>query len=249
MEADTDDTRIAAALERNDRYVREFVEAYNLCPYAKRCRETGKLHRTVLLDQGGAPGTAGFAAAVDSLSAAIARFERMPPESIEVGLVLLPALVPALAEGVAGARAFEQLVGAARARIQARPDAGAPDGDTMQGGTLFYCVPFHPHFAEDLGDAHRAVRFIRRSPDPTLQLVNASVLRAARGAGPGGERHVDITGLSAAELMVITAPVSLSDGIARANWRTVIEAGPDRLRALLAAFREKGPGSPSPGAA
>ena len=69
------DRRVAAALARNDRYVREFVEALNLCPYAKRTRETGKLKREVLLDAGGAPDTPGFAAAVASLDAAFQRFE------------------------------------------------------------------------------------------------------------------------------------------------------------------------------
>ena len=58
-----EDPRIAAALARNERYVREFVEAFNLCPYARRCRETGKLQRVVLLNPGGAAGTPEFHAA------------------------------------------------------------------------------------------------------------------------------------------------------------------------------------------
>ena len=32
-------------LMRNERYVREFVEALQLCPFARRCREDGKLDR------------------------------------------------------------------------------------------------------------------------------------------------------------------------------------------------------------
>ena len=47
------DPRVADALERNDRYVREFVEAFNLCPYAKRTREAGRLQRIVLLEDAG----------------------------------------------------------------------------------------------------------------------------------------------------------------------------------------------------
>ena len=214
-----------AALARNDRYVREFVEAFNLCPYAKRCRESGKLHRVVLLDAGGAPGTAGFAAALASLGGAIAGIERLPPDSIEVGLVLLPALDPSLAQGRAGARAFEQLVGAAREEMQARH---------ARGDTPFYCVPFHPHFAEDLADAHRAVRFIRKSPDPTVQLVRASVLRAVRGTDPGGSRYVDIAGLSTTQLLALAGPLSVSDRIGRVNLRTLNESGPDRMRNALA---------------
>lgn len=226
-----DDPRIAAALARNERYVREFVEAFNLCPYAKRCRETGKLHRAVLLDAGGSPGTTGFDTAVDSLAEAIAQIECLPSDSIEVGLVLLPALVPALTQGIGGARAFEQLVSAARARIEARPRDGTGRSDPP-----FYCVAFHPHFAEDLRDEHRAVRFIRRSPDPTVQLVRGSVLRAVRGADPSGSQYADIAGLSATQLMALAAPVSVSDRIARANLRTINASDADRLRSLLAEF-------------
>ena len=36
------------ALARNDRYLREFVEALRMCPYAQACRESGKLQRRVL---------------------------------------------------------------------------------------------------------------------------------------------------------------------------------------------------------
>ncbi len=217
------DPRLDAALARNDRYVLEFVEAFSFCPYAKRCRETGRLHRVVLPEIGGLPGSPGFDMAVAGLDRAIALVEDLPAESVEVGLILYPTLAPALAEGTEGAKVFEQMVGAARERVQARH----PNGDTP-----FYCVAFHPHFAEDLRDANRAVRFIRRSPDPTVQLVRASVLRAVRGANPGGANYVNVSGMSAAELMAVAAPVSVGDRIAAANLRTLGEAGMERLRRL-----------------
>ena len=221
-----EDPRIAAALERNERYVREFIEALTLCPYAKRTREDGMLRRTVLLEPGGAPQTPEFDAAAAALDGAIAAFEALPPGSIDVGLVILPALAPALAHGIDGARAFEQLVAAARERMQGRHGSG---------DTPFYCVPFHPDFAEDLRDEHRAVRFIRRSPDPTVQVVRASVLRAVRGGS--APEYVDTSGLSAAELMAVSAPLSVSDRIGRANLRTLGTQGPERLRELLARIR------------
>ena len=189
------DTRSAAALARNDRYVREFVEGFNFCPYAKRCHETGKLHRVVLL------GETDLAQAVD---AAILRFEQMPPDAIEVGLIIIPAFDQ-------GARAFEMLAGAARERMQARH---------ARGDTPFYCVAFHPALTEDLSDEHRAVRFLRRSPDPTLQLVRAGVLRKVRGSDPHGE------------------DVSVSDRIARANLDTLRREGVDKLRALLSRMKK-----------
>lgn len=229
MSARSEDRRVAAALARNERYVREFVEAFSLCPYAQRCREMGRLHRAVLLETGGAPGTTPFELAAAALDDAIARIEDLAPESVEVALILLPALDRALVDGLAGAQNFEQLVATARARMQAR----RPGGDTP-----FYCVAFHPNFAEDLTDAHRAVRFLRRSPDPTVQLVRASVLREVRGANPGGANYVNVTGMSAAELLAVAAPMSIGDRIAAANLRTIEEMGRDHMRRILADLRD-----------
>ncbi|OGA00020.1 MAG: hypothetical protein A3H35_14890 [Betaproteobacteria bacterium RIFCSPLOWO2_02_FULL_62_17] len=228
MSDNSDDPRIAAALARNDRYQREFVEAFSLCPYSRRCRETGKLQRTVLLDQGGGPGTQDFDAAAEAIVAAIARLEKLPPDSIEVGLLVLPALDPALASGLEGARNFEQLVRVARERMQA---------GHARGEAPFHCVAFHPHFPEDLADEHRAVRFIRRSPDPTVQLVRASLLSRLRHGDPSGAHYVDTAGLSAAELMAVDAPVPVAARIGQANLCTLNQANPDRLRELLAEIR------------
>lgn len=227
----TVDPRIAAALARNDRYLHEFVEALNLCPYSRRCRESGGLQRAVLLERGGPPGAAGFDAAVLAIDAAIDRFERQPSESIEVALIILPALDAVLARGVAGARAFENLVHAVRQRVQRRH---------VRGTEPFYCVPFHPDFQEDLANEHRAVRFIRRSPDPTVQLVRTALLLGARHADPSGTHYVDNAGLSVAALMALSAPVSLASRIAQANLRTLHAAGVAPLRALLAEIRSHG---------
>ena len=220
---------ITQALARNDRYVKEFVEAFNLCPYARRCRETGKLHRTVLIGPGGLPGTPEYDALLTRAADTIARIETEPPETIEVALIVFPALVPELSQGEQSARAFEQFVTRVRERMQARHGGG---------DTPFYCVPFHPDFPEDLTDEHRAVRFIRRSPDPTIQLVRGSVLRAVRGVDPGNSRFVDVSKMTAAELMAITVPLSVSDRIAKANHAELLAQGPERLRALLAGMRK-----------
>ena len=117
--------------------------------------------------------------------------------------------MPAPASGLDAAHAFEKLVAAARERMRARHGSG---------DTPFYCVPFHSDFAEDLRDEHRAVRFIRRSPDPTVQLVRAAALRATRGMDP-------------------SVPLSMSDRIARANLDTLRREGPERLRELLSQIR------------
>ena len=193
------------ALRRNDRYLREFVEALRLCPYAKTCRESGKLHRRVL-------------AGAEQAGEAIREIEALPDQSVEVALLIFPG---APAGSAQAARDFEAFCAELRPRL-----------------TKFYAVAFHPDLPRDLQDAHRAVQFIRRSPDPTLQLVRASVLREVRGAD-NGSRFVDSSKLTLEQLMAISAPISVSDAIAEANLTTVQSAGPDRLEALLASFRER----------
>jgi hypothetical protein len=187
MEAST-----AAALARHERYVRDFVEAFNFCPYARRSRETGTLQRVVLLEKD-------FDAAVSAVDKAIERFEQLPAQAMEVGFIILPMLGQRPQE-------FEMLVRAAREKTEARHGSSA---------TPFYCVAFHPDFAEDLTDEHRTVRFLRRSPDPTVQLVRASVLEKVRATTP-----------------------SASDRIAAANLATLKSEGADAMRALLAAMRK-----------
>ncbi|HZE61435.1 MAG TPA: DUF1415 family protein [Burkholderiales bacterium] len=187
----------AAALARHERYVREFVEGFNFCPYARRSRETGTLQRVVLLEES-------FPAAASAIADAIERLEQLPAASVEVAFIILPSLE------LESAREFEMLVRAAREQTEARHGSSA---------TPFYCVAFHPDFAEDLVDEHRAVRFLRRSPDPTVQLVRASVLEKVRASN---------------------ATPSVSDRIAAANLQTLKDEGADAMRALLGVIRANG---------
>ncbi|HUJ27626.1 MAG TPA: DUF1415 family protein [Myxococcales bacterium] len=201
----------AAALARNDRYIREFVEALRICPYAKTCRESGKLQRRVLESLQQAPSV-------------MAEIEAMPEDSVEVALLIFPG-APAGSERAA--RDFENFCAGLRPGLEA-----------------FYCVAFHPDLPRDLADGHRAVQFIRRSPDPTIQMVRASVLRAVRGPDDGGTRV--LTGaheLSLEQLLAIATPLSLADRIAQANLETLQREGPDRIEALLSSFRARAAGT------
>ncbi len=65
-----------AVLALNARYLEEFVEAYNFCPFAKRCRASGRLAREVFAGSEIAP---------------IAEWVRaLAPTSAEVALAILP---------------------------------------------------------------------------------------------------------------------------------------------------------------
>jgi|SRR5215468_9526884 len=191
-------------LERNDRYIREFVEALHICPYARTCRTSGKLHRRVL-------------DGLDQALPAMHEVEAMAEDAVEVALLIFPG---ARADGLESAREFESFCASLRPSL-----------------TKFYCVAFHPDLPRDLFDAHRAVQLIRRSPDPTIQMVRASVLRAVRGVSDGGTRVIDPSKMTLEELMAVASPLSLADRIAEANLATLHREGPDTIERLLSDFR------------
>ena len=193
----------SAALARNDRYLREFVEALELCPFARKCRETGRLDRRVF--RGGRT--------TEATLAAIAELELTTEDQVEVALFLFP-------EFTAGVRAFEEFRDEVRASLH-----------------LFYCVAFHPDLPMDLADANRAVSFLRRAPDPTLQLVRIATLDRVRSGRPAGSVYLDASELSLDELRSLQRPPSVSEQIAEANFRTLQRHDPQRLADLLARFR------------
>src|SRR5467141_3283970 len=178
---------------------------------SRRCREEGKLQRRVIRRREDALPT-------------IREIEAMPEDAVEVALLIFPEEP---ADGEESARAFEAFCAALREQMFAAHPGQAP----------FYCVAFHPDLPRDLLDANRAVRFIRRSPDPTLQLVRASVLESVRGGSDGGSRYLDVSQLSLEQAMALVSPLSLAERIAEANLATLHREGPDRLDLLLSSLR------------
>src|SRR4051812_32264154 len=86
---------IRQALLRNDRYLTEFIEALAICPYAKSCRETGRLYREVILDS---------ELEAQAVADRIRALESAAGKEVEVGLLIFPRLQ-------LGAQGFERLVG------------------------------------------------------------------------------------------------------------------------------------------
>jgi hypothetical protein len=193
----------AAALARNDRYLREFVEALELCPFARKCRESGRLARRVLRGERPAEATA----------AAVRELELTSEEQVEVALLIYPEFAGDL-------RAFEEFRDDVRGSLR-----------------LFYCVAFHPALPMDLSDANRAVSFLRRSPDPTLQLVRISTLDRVRSGRPSGSTYLDPARLSPDELRSTVRRLSVSEQIAEANLGTLQREDPARIAQLLADLR------------
>jgi len=134
----------------------------------------------------------------------------------EIALLIFPRIGLGRAE-------FEQFVG----RVQ-DADASAH----ALGAIPFVFAAFHPDAAPDLSDAERLVPFLRRTPDPTIQLLRAAAVDRVRAGTPQGTQFVDIRLLDADAV----APVPLRERIARTNLATVKRMGVGEMTARLDAI-------------
>lgn len=204
-----------AALDRNDRYLRDAVEAFGLCPFARQCRATGKLRRMVV--------PTGDQRAL--LVAALTELQATGDDDFEVALVLVPAFGGPSSE-------FESLLRHCEADVSALLHA--------QGRKpACFAVVFHPDLPYAAEQPHQLVGLLRRSPDPTVQLVRRSLLDRVRGTH-GEYRYVDIDAApTLAAAMALAAALGteapLSERIARANLETFAARGPELLAAITSA--------------
>lgn len=134
------------ALRLNARYVEEIVVGWGLCPWAAQAWRTGAVSRRVSLDRAAEP--APVLAFIDELAAS----------DQAIGLFIWPRLP---LDAAAFGRFAEQV----------------RRGDRARHEPPFLMAAFHPELRDETpGDAASLVPFIRRTPDPTLQLVRARLL-------------------------------------------------------------------------
>lgn len=184
------DPTVQAALRRSDRYLQEFIEQLSICPYAKQCREQGRLYRGVFLQVQPSPqAVANFLLSLD------------PERLYEIGLLLFPNFA---GEGKVGeSHPFERFVSDVRNQY-----------GKLRKPPAFFIVAFHPQMPSNLSNPDVAVRFMRRSPDPTIQLVRPEVIDAVRN--PHHNRD------------------ELSTAIAEMGLRTVRSHGVEKITDALA---------------
>lgn len=183
------------------RYQLEIVEACGLCPWAERARLDGHVRERVILG--------------DPLREALAHIgELAADDDVEIGLLLFPKLTLGRAE-------FDRFI----AKLQ---DA---DRDRHALGRIpFMFAAFHPDAAADLTHPERLIPFLRRTPDPTIQLVRAAVVDRMRSRAPRGTQFFDPSLLEAPP----AAPgPELREKIAQTNMATVKRMGVGELRAKL----------------
>lgn len=201
---------VAEVLRVYQRYALEVVEGWGLCPWASSARREGKVAVRVALQA--EPEVAPLLALLDELAL---------DAHTEVAIVILPRL------GVSR-REHERFAAAVRDADVARTADRRPP---------FAIAAFHHDAEADLGDGERLVPYLRRTPDPTLQLVRVSVLDSVRQGTPQGTSFMDLATLDLQALALRGDEPTLRERIARHNLTTVERRGVDELDRTLRDIR------------
>lgn len=197
-----------ATLKVYERYAVEVVERFGFCPWARAARESGSVQVQAI-----------FSVNHDDFAESLARLSELHQgsEDVDIALFIYPLLdldrLP-----------FEGFVRSLRATAERRRPAL----------DAFAMAAFHPRAELDATDPDRLVPYVRRTPDPTLQLVRKSALSAIKGLS-AGTAFVDISTLSLASLSALTAPAPkpVRERIAEQNLSTVLQVGAPAIDAIL----------------
>ncbi len=199
---------VTETLRLHLRYQEEVIEGFNLCPWAKAARLTN--NTTALVDDG--------RPLLEQLRTAAS----LPSEIL---FLILPTY--------AGSRStFEELV----ARLIA--------GDAKHyrnNSPPFAMAAFHPEDTHqsvlDLS-AENLVAYLRRSPNPTIQLVRLDALERVRQGEPSGTSFLDPSQIDFSAFPAKPSPErpSLRHRIAAANHATVHSTAGSSLRKRVEAI-------------
>jgi hypothetical protein len=200
-------TREATRLHR--RYLLEVVEACGLCPWALKARLSDRVRVAVLLEDDDGE-VAPSLAVIDSWAA---------DEKVEVGFLIYPRLPLRRAD-------FDRF--AARLRSADTDRYGL-------GEAPFAAAAFHPLAEPDVHHPERLVPFLRRTPDPCIQIVRTGSLARVRSRTSEGTTFVDMAHFDTGTHDDVGPP--LRERIARTNFETVQRMGLEEMRSLLDAIR------------
>lgn len=197
-----------ATLDVYTRYAVEVVERFGFCPWARSSRESGQVELRVV-----------FSADPDDFDASLSllRDLEQAAEPTDIALFIYPLLD-------LDRLGFEDYA----RRLRTRAETGQPKLDA------YAMAAFHPAASVDLSHPDRLVPYVRRSPDPTLQLVRKSALSAIKGLAQG-TAFLDVSTLSLDALAALSAPApkAVRERIAEQNLATVQAVGPATIEATL----------------
>jgi environmental stress-induced protein Ves len=209
----------------HDRFLVDVVEPLGLCPFARRSRELGRVHRPLVYEPDATP-----AQIAARLSALVAEFP-------DAEIVLFTFVDPGPAPRFTRARELDDFVKAIKPAYDALHSPG------------FFMVGFHPRSGEpDPGDAppratsDSLVPLLRRTPDPVIQCVRAEVLERVRWQAQQAAHAKMIAEAEKLDPRLrkilehsVQPDSTLSADIARKNFESVgAGEGRERLEAVLA---------------
>jgi len=177
------------AMRLHRRYQSEVVEAYALCPWSGRAILDRKVRERVLVQVDG-----------DALGPSLAAIDEWAVDSTaEVAFVIYPRLA-------VGRQAFHDFTARVRMADASRYELGR---------VPFVFAAFHPDAEPDTSDPERLIPFLRRTPDPTIQLLRASALDGIRSTASQGTQFIDIAAIESS--LAGNGQPPLRERIARAN--------------------------------
>jgi hypothetical protein len=209
----------------HDRFLLDVVETLGLCPFARRSRELGRVHRPLVYEPEASP------------AHVAARLLELVTAYPDAEIVLFTFIGPGPGPRFARARELDDFVKEVR-----------PAYDPL-GGPTFFMVGFHPGSGEpEPGDerprltADSLVPLLRRTPDPVIQCVRADVLERVRWQAQQAAHAKMIAEAEKLDPRLrkilehsVQPDSTLSADIARKNFETVgTGRGRERLEALLA---------------
>lgn len=187
------------------RYAVELVERLGFCPYAERARVEGRTREIVL------------SAPIPSDDEVLSALESIADDpSIEIGLLLFPRLA-------IGRSKLERWVEHLRKAHAA-----------FRGGTAILALEgFHPDAEADTTSPERLTPFVRRTPDPTVQLTRLRALERVRRGTPQGTAFFDPSAMDLARFLETVEPRPLHERIAERNLETVKRLGADEVARIV----------------
>jgi hypothetical protein len=203
----------AACLARNDRFLEEFVEGLNVCPYAKKARiNEAALRRPVplTLDE--------VHADAPAISAAFDEVALNP--AVEVLQVLCPRVVASPQEWVTCVKGMTEALHA------------------KHGQSVVGVAAFHPDLPFLMRSPAAMVPLFRRAPDPTIQWIRLDVIACVRAGRPAGDVAIQHDHPDIAAFLKEQRRPRLDEEIASANARMVQSEGLSGVLALLAGLRK-----------
>jgi hypothetical protein len=191
------------------RYAVELVEGLSLCPWAFVSRRDGHVREVVITEP--ELDLARVARAIDELSA---------DPAIEIGIVLFP-------RAEVDRATFERFV------IQVRTH----DESLRRGfGEAWAMAEFHPDAPAVLTPDGAFTNFVRRTPDPTIQLVRQSALERVRRGDNHGSGYFDIKNLTEDTVFPPVEP-PLHERVLEQNREHIARAGVAEVAARFAEIR------------